>query len=100
MGSLSSLSEVQPVSPDLSDSQGAKGHMLFKFARMLSRTVHSLPTARTMLKSAAFGGLALVLLWQGWSVLMTVLITLLAYLATGGWAFAKIVVRTLPRDLR
>ena len=74
---------------------------LFKAARFLTIFFHSLPPVRTMLKLGLFGGLAAIL--RGyfeleWRTVGVAVVTV--YLATGGWRFAKILVRTLPRDLK
>ena len=75
--------------------------MLFKFARILSRTVHSLPQYKMVLKLAVFGGLVAVLSqFLGASVPISVGASFAVYLLTGGWRFCRVIIKTLPRDLR
>ncbi|XP_033643640.1 long-chain fatty acid transport protein 4-like [Asterias rubens] len=74
---------------------------LFRAAFFVRFLVRLFPSVSVMLKLGVFGGLAAVLRgyfafeWHTVGAAVAV-----AYLATGGWRFAKVIVRTLPRDLR
>lgn len=74
--------------------------LVFTFASLLSRVVHS-ETVRMVSKVAAFGAL-LGILWVyfGFSLFWALIVTFVAYLLTGGWKFVKVAYLTLPRDLR
>lgn len=76
---------------------------LFRAARVLNSLVSYLPrnSLRMVLKWAAFAGLAAVLRgYLGLSNLQTAAGVFAVYLATGGWKFAWVVIKTLPRDVR
>ena len=79
------------------------GAAQFRFARQLSagvRTVDMLAN-RMALKALAFLGLGVSLkLFLGVGVFLSIALVFAAYLATGGWRFAYVVVKTLPRDMR
>ena len=82
-------------------AQGPTLPMLFKVARQISRTVHGIKEAKTMIKSFFFISLAVILWLQlGFGLITTLAIVLGIYLSTGGWNFATVVVKTLPRDGR
>ncbi|KAK7095529.1 long-chain fatty acid transport protein 1-like [Littorina saxatilis] len=76
----------------------------FKFARRLSTCVRaggSVVTDRMWLKVLIFLALGVSLrVFLGVGTLLAVAATFLVYLATGGWKFAVVVVKTLPRDVR
>ena len=74
---------------------------MFRFARSLSRTVHAIPSYKTIMKGAVFvGAVAVLWLFFGFSLTTASLLSFIAYLATGGWRFAEVVINTLPRDLK
>ena len=80
-----------------SESSGS----VFRFARSLSRTAHATTSYKATMKGALFaGGAAVLWLFFGFSLTTASLISFIAYLATGGWRFAEVVFRTLPRDIR
>ena len=75
--------------------------LMFRFARSLSRTVHATASYKATMKGAAFAGVAAVLwLLFGFSLTTASFLSFIAYLATGGWRFAEVVINTLPRDLK
>ncbi len=74
---------------------------LFRAAVFLRFFVRLFPSVGVMLKLGLFGGLAAVL--RGyfafeWHTVGAAVVV--AYLATGGWRFTKVIVRTFPRDFR
>lgn len=74
--------------------------MLFQWARTLNTTVR---TIQRNMKSAVLI-LLVVLLWRnlgiGLNFLLALLLLLFIYLLSGGWKFVRIVIKTLPRDVR
>jgi len=75
--------------------------MVFRVARAIRNAVYIIRSYRMLMKAGAFSALTAVL-WRytylSWySVLGSVFA---AYLATGGWKFARVVVRTFGRDAR
>ncbi|KAL8558160.1 hypothetical protein ACOMHN_035465 [Nucella lapillus] len=76
----------------------------FKFARQFSASVRiagDMLTNRMWQKTALFLALGVVFkVIFGMGTLLAILAVFAVYLATGGWRFAYVVVRTLPRDVR
>lgn len=75
--------------------------MVFRVARAISNAIYIISSYKMLLKVGAFSALTAVL-WRytqlSWySVFGSVFA---AYLATGGWKFARVVVRTFARDAR
>ena len=72
----------------------------FRFARQLSTGVRALGS-KMSLKAVGFVAVAVGLkLVFGTGVLLSAGAAFTLYLVTGGWRFAVIVVKTLPRDVR
>ncbi|XP_072176676.1 long-chain fatty acid transport protein 4-like [Diadema setosum] len=75
--------------------------MLFKAARVLRSIIGLLPSAKMVLKVASFIGLAAILRAYAalnWWAIAGGLFAV--YLVTGGWKFVRVVIVTLPRDLK
>lgn len=86
------------------DTQMQPSAAQFRFARQLSanvRTLGSILTDRMWLKGLSFLALGVSLkLLLGFGILFSSAVVLVVYLVTGGWRFAYVVVKTLPRDAR
>ena len=75
--------------------------MLFKIARNISLSVHRAKAHKMELKTSLFLIFALVLkFYFGFTTLEVILTVIVIYLATGGWKFTWIIIKTLPRDMK
>lgn len=73
---------------------------VFSVARQIKSAV-SLVCNMFALKLLCFFLLGVFLSYfLGWPCSLTTLVVFLVYLGTGGWRFMKVVIKTLPRDLR
>ena len=88
----------------LLDPQMQRSAAQFRFARQLSVSVRALGgilTCRMWLKCLLFFALGVSLkLFFGFGTLLSSAAVFAVYLVTGGWRFAYVVVKTLPRDAR
>lgn len=73
---------------------------VFSVARSI-RTVANTVCNMLALKLTGFFLLGIFLSYYlGWTCMLTTVTVFGIYLVTGGWKFMKVVIKTLPRDLR
>ncbi|KAL4219699.1 hypothetical protein ACF0H5_022269 [Mactra antiquata] len=73
---------------------------VFSVARSIRTVAHTFCNMLA-LKLIAFFGLGVFLSYYlGWTCMLTTVTVFAVYLVTGGWKFVKVVIKTLPRDLR
>lgn len=76
-------------------------HTLFKVARAIRTTVRTLWAVKMATKGVLFGALGLIMwLYFGYSLLTSLLVVVIVYLATGGYRMAILFSKTYKRDFR